>query len=72
MKYMWSNFWSAHQRFFKCLSIAVKVDLCVRIAKEEIEKGNCVVIGLQATGDAQTQAELGRDNNISSFISTAK
>lgn len=35
-KSMWGQFWSAHQRFFKYLCIAAKVNAAVRIAKESI------------------------------------
>jgi len=32
-KIMWSQFWSAHQRFFKYLCIAAKVKHAVELAK---------------------------------------
>lgn len=35
-KSMWGQFWSAHQRFFKYLCIAAKVNAAVRIAKDSI------------------------------------
>lgn len=44
-------FWGAHQRFFRSLCIASKVDKAIEFAKEAIEDGHCCVIGLQTTGE---------------------
>lgn len=70
----WSTqFWSAHQRFFKYLCIASKVNDTVEIAKKAVKDGKCVVIGLQSTGEARTLDVLEReDGELSEFISTAK
>ncbi len=38
------------------LCIAAKVPEVVRQAKEAIQQGQCVVIGLQSTGEAATEA----------------
>ena len=48
-----SQFWGAHQRFFKQLCMAIKVPEVVRIAKECRGRGECVVVGLQTTGEAR-------------------
>ncbi|VDO71016.1 unnamed protein product [Schistosoma curassoni] len=72
-KTMWGQFWSAHQRFFKYLCIAAKVEKCVEIAKTAVDEGKCVVIGLQSTGEAKTLEqveEYGLD--LGEFVSTAK
>ncbi|KAL4705853.1 hypothetical protein ACJJTC_019288, partial [Scirpophaga incertulas] len=72
-KTMWGQFWSAHQRFFKYLCIAAKVNHCVVTAREAVKCGKCVVIGLQSTGEARTLDQLERDDGeLSDFVSTAK
>lgn len=72
-KTMWGQFWSAHQRFFKYLCIASKVNYCVKVASEAIKYGKCVVIGLQSTGEARTLEQLEREEGeLSDFVSTAK
>lgn len=72
-KTMWGQFWSAHQRFFKYLCIAAKVNHAVTVAREAIKCGKCVVIGLQSTGEARTLEQLERDDGeLSDFVSTAK
>lgn len=72
-KTMWGQFWSAHQRFFKYLCIASKVNHVVTIAREAIKYGKCVVIGLQSTGEARTLEQLERDDGeLNDFVSTAK
>ncbi|CAH8845743.1 unnamed protein product [Trichobilharzia szidati] len=45
-KTMWGQFWSAHQRFFKYLCIAAKVDTCVEFAKNAIEEGKLDTVRL--------------------------
>ncbi|XP_049879393.1 protein strawberry notch isoform X2 [Pectinophora gossypiella] len=72
-KTMWGQFWSAHQRFFKYLCIAAKVNHAVITAREAVKCGKCVVIGLQSTGEARTLDQLERDDGeLSDFVSTAK
>ncbi|KAJ8666758.1 hypothetical protein QAD02_008420, partial [Eretmocerus hayati] len=72
-KTMWSQFWSSHQRFFKYLCIAAKVRHAVKIAREAVKCGKCVVIGLQSTGEARTLEQLERDDGVlSDFVSTAR
>ncbi|CAM9481207.1 unnamed protein product, partial [Phaeothamnion confervicola] len=51
-----TQFWAAHQRFFKSMCIALKVPAAVRLAKAALEEGKCVVLGLQSTGEANTLA----------------
>lgn len=72
-KTMWGQFWSAHQRFFKYLCIAAKVQRGVAIIREAVKYGKCAVIGLQSTGEARTLEQLERDDGeITDFVSTAK
>ena len=49
---LWRVFWSAHQRFFKQLCISLKVDTIVAEAREALEQGLAVIIGMQTTGEA--------------------
>ena len=45
-----SQYWGGHMRFFRQLCTAAKVPAIEELAKQELAKGNCVVIGLQSTG----------------------
>lgn len=75
---MWRKFWCAHQRFFKYLCISSKVSYAVKVAKQAVKDGKCVVIGLQTTGQNSTQAAINNDDDndgegeFDGFISTAK
>ena len=60
-RFLKSQFWGAHQRFFKQMLMAAKIPACSSIALEELAKGNCVVIGLQTTGEAGTEQALKRE-----------
>ncbi|XP_014663996.1 PREDICTED: protein strawberry notch homolog 1-like [Priapulus caudatus] len=72
-KTMWGQFWSAHQRFFKYLCIAAKVKHAVRLSRDAVKNGKCVVIGLQSTGEARTLEQLDdMGGELSDFVSTAK
>jgi hypothetical protein len=57
-KTLWSLYWGAHQRFFRYLCIAVKIRTCVQITKEAVRQGKSVVIGLQSTGEAQSNKQV--------------
>lgn len=71
-KVIWSQFWSAHQRFFKYMCISAKVKKTVHLAREAIKCGKCVVIGLQSTGEARTLDSIDRDDKeLPDFVSTA-
>ena len=48
-------FWSSHQRFFRTLCIASKVDTAISTAKKALEDGHCCVIGLQSTGESRAK-----------------
>ncbi|XP_060641049.2 protein strawberry notch homolog 2 isoform X1 [Anolis sagrei] len=72
-KSLWGQFWSAHQRFFKYLCIAAKVRRLVELAKEELSKDKCVVIGLQSTGEARTREVLDEnEGHLNCFVSAAE
>ncbi|XP_067824441.1 protein strawberry notch homolog 2-like isoform X1 [Heptranchias perlo] len=71
-KSLWGQFWSAHQRFFKYLCIAAKVRRLVEIGRQEQQKGKCIVIGLQSTGEARTREVLDEnDGHLNQFVSAA-
>uniref|UniRef100_S4REW7 Strawberry notch homolog 2a n=1 Tax=Petromyzon marinus TaxID=7757 RepID=S4REW7_PETMA len=71
-KSLWGQFWSSHQRFFKYMCIAGKVQQAVTLAHEALKQGKCVVIGLQSTGEARTREELELGNGtIDKFVSAA-
>ncbi|XP_062521291.1 uncharacterized protein LOC134196225 isoform X2 [Corticium candelabrum] len=53
-----ASFWGAHQRFFKQLCLSMKVPSIVSETKKALESGNCVVIGLQTTGEASMVSEM--------------
>ncbi|XP_069784294.1 si:ch73-63e15.2 isoform X2 [Narcine bancroftii] len=72
-KSLWGQFWSAHQRFFKYLCIAAKVRCLVEIGRQEQQKGKCIVIGLQSTGEARTREVLDEnDGCLNQFVSAAE
>eukprot|EP00198_Chlamydomonas_reinhardtii_P003137 XP_001692473.1 predicted protein [Chlamydomonas reinhardtii] len=65
------QFYGAQLRFFKQLCTAGKVDEVERLAKEALARGQCVVIGLQSTGESRTAAYVaangGADTVFDSF-----
>ncbi|XP_063311626.1 protein strawberry notch homolog 2 isoform X1 [Pelobates fuscus] len=72
-KSLWGQFWSAHQRFFKYLCIAAKIDRLVTLAKQELAKDKCMVIGLQSTGEARTREVMDEnDGHLDCFVSAAE
>ncbi|XP_069901464.1 protein strawberry notch homolog 2 isoform X3 [Globicephala melas] len=72
-KSLWGQFWSAHQRFFKYLCVAAKVRRLVELAREELARDKCVVIGLQSTGEARTREVLGeKEGQLDGFVSAAE
>lgn len=48
-------FWSSHQRFFRTLCIASKVDTAISTAQKALADGHCCVIGLQSTGESRAK-----------------
>ncbi|KAL4201430.1 hypothetical protein AMTRI_Chr02g216010 [Amborella trichopoda] len=42
-------------RFFRHMCMSAKVPAAVRLAKQALAEGKCVVIGLQSTGEARTE-----------------
>ena len=46
------QFWGQQQRFFKEMANASKVEFVVAQAKEALESGMSVVVGLQSTGES--------------------
>ncbi|XP_017154481.1 protein strawberry notch [Drosophila miranda] len=67
------QFWCAHQRFFRNMCIASKVDMVVKMTRHATRHGKAVVIGLQSTGETRTLEHLERNNGkLTSFVSTSK
>lgn len=46
------TFWGSHQRFFRQMCMAAKVESCAELALEAVDHDMCAVIGLQSTGEA--------------------
>uniref|UniRef100_A0A7S3QMV8 Strawberry notch AAA domain-containing protein n=1 Tax=Dunaliella tertiolecta TaxID=3047 RepID=A0A7S3QMV8_DUNTE len=67
-------FWAAHQRFYKGLLIAAKVNPCVKLCKQALQDGMCVVIGMQSTGEANMSAarDLEGDEGHDDLVSAPK
>uniref|UniRef100_A0A6P4EU76 Protein strawberry notch homolog 1 n=1 Tax=Drosophila rhopaloa TaxID=1041015 RepID=A0A6P4EU76_DRORH len=67
------QFWCAHQRFFKNLCIASKVNHVVKMTRHATRMGKAVVIGLQSTGESRTLEHLERHHGkLNTFVSTSK
>ncbi|CAJ1959811.1 unnamed protein product [Cylindrotheca closterium] len=64
---LWGTFWSAHQRFFKELTICCKIPQLAKDAKKMVAQGNCVIFGLQTTGDASMQNILANGGHLQEF-----
>ena len=74
-KGVWSAYWSVHQRFFKLLCISMKVPAVIAKANEALAREQCVVIGLQTTGesqDASANLTFGEDVTEFGFLSTTR
>ncbi|CAF0804799.1 unnamed protein product, partial [Didymodactylos carnosus] len=71
-KHIWAHFWLSHQRFFKYLCMACKVQKVVDLTKQATNNNKCVVIGLQSTGEAKTLEQLDEFGELNDFVSTAK
>ncbi|XP_065056159.1 uncharacterized protein LOC135684506 [Rhopilema esculentum] len=70
---MWTQFWACHQRFFKQLCMSMKVPKIVEEAKQALNDGYCVVIGLQTTGEASLGQEISRcGGTVNKFISLTR
>ena len=60
-------FWGTVQRFFKILCVSMKVDAVMQEAKQSLEQGYAIVIGLQSTGEAAVESldlKPGRSYNL--------
>ena len=68
--FRWAQYWGSHQRFFRYLCIASKVDDVVQITKEALAKGKAVVIGLQSTGEAHMKDNFASSEFVSSIRAT--
>lgn len=55
-----SNTTKMMQRFFRHMCMSSKVPAAVRLSKQALEEGKCVVIGLQSTGEARTEEAVNK------------
>ncbi|KAK3094762.1 hypothetical protein FSP39_005887 [Pinctada imbricata] len=70
---LWQQFWSCHQRFFKQLCMGMKVPKIIEESRKALEEGNCVVIGLQTTGEASLESEMTKNRgSVSGFVSLCR
>jgi len=54
----WSTqYWAAHQRFYRSMLMAGKVSTISKMARKAVDNGMAVVIGLQSTGEAGTEQQ---------------
>ncbi len=68
-----SAYWGAHQRFFRQLILAYKVDFVVERASGYLENGLAIVIGLQTTGEAAQTRGIERSGGITNaFLSASR
>ncbi len=72
LKFAMCIFWSAHQRYFRQLTLSAKVPAIVKIANEALASDKCVVIGLQSTGESRTSARIDSHGFQGEFISSLK
>ena len=66
-KWLMTNFWAAHQRFFRSLCMSIKIPTLVGIARKALDDGMCVVIGLQSTGEARLNDALASGDDLDDF-----
>ena len=70
---MMQMYWSAHQRFFRQLIVAFKVDAVCEDALQCLAAGHAVVIGLQQTGEAVMARRLSASNGVANgWLSSAR
>ena len=72
MKRVMGQFWGTHQRFFNQLCLGAKVPAVVRLAKHALANNQCVVIGMQSTGESRTDAHIKEHGFQGQFLSNAK
>jgi hypothetical protein len=66
------KYWGAHQRFFKSMLMAGKVNSITDMAQKALKDGMCVVIGLQSTGESATDQTRKRMEEIVDMISAPR
>ncbi|KAG2500714.1 hypothetical protein HYH03_001479 [Edaphochlamys debaryana] len=65
-------YWATLQRFFKLLCVSIKVPAVIAEAREALSSGQCVVIGLQTTGEAAADAVGLEPGPVPGFVSPTK
>ena len=72
----WKAYWSMHQRLFKLMCVSAKVPEVVRHAKAALARGQCVVVGMQTTGESAEACEMevtkGYSGDVPEFVSTTR
>ncbi|DBA83686.1 TPA: hypothetical protein ACH3X1_016793 [Trebouxia sp. C0004] len=72
-KHFWSQFFGAQMRFYRQMLMASKVRECAKLANDAVASGLCCVIGLQSTGEANTnQAREEEGDVLDDFVSAPK
>eukprot|EP00980_Cylindrotheca_fusiformis_P021383 scaffold8259_cov143-Cylindrotheca_fusiformis.AAC.1 len=74
-KMIWRTFWSAHQRFFRELTVCAKIPHLAQDAKRMAAKGCSIIFGLQTTGDSSMQSILEqyrKEEQFPGLLSSAK
>ena len=65
-------FYAAQQRFFRIISVSMKVDAIVADARKALSSGHSVVIGLQSTGEAAAAALNLEPGAYAGWVSSAR
>ena len=56
------QFWGQHLRFWTQICLGAKIPALVRLAKNGLRNNQCVVIGLQSTGEARSKEYMDRNH----------
>ena len=62
-----THYWGCHQRFFRQLCMAIKIDRTVELAKTALAENKCVVIGLQSTGESRLNDAVSSEEDLDEF-----
>jgi hypothetical protein len=68
----WKVFWATMQRFFKLLCVSMKLPCVLAQVRAALAAGQCVVIGLQSTGEAATSAMELTPGEATPFVSVTR
>ena len=62
-----THYWGCHQRFFRQLCMAIKIDRTVELSKTALAENKCVVIGLQSTGESRLNDAVADEADLDEF-----